>query len=177
MLKTFFIVIAVAWMTSTSLIVAVHAQEEPKPIGVSPIFGVMLPPGYRGWQVISVAHEAGSINDIRAILGNDVAVAAFRRGQVPLPEGTVIVRLAWRYEASVQNNAVFGQEQSFVAGDPTNVQVSVKDTARYPGTGGWGYGQFEDGRANPSEAVVTSCFACHSRLPPARDFVFTRYAH
>ena len=35
----------------------------------SPIFGVKLPAGYREWQMISVAHEAGSLNDIRAVLG------------------------------------------------------------------------------------------------------------
>jgi hypothetical protein len=175
MRKTMHIVIAGLLMTAAALLVAAHPQDA-APASASPIFGVTLPPGYRGWQVISVAHEAGNNNDIRAILGNDVAVAAFRRGQVPLPEGTVIVRLAWRYEASAQNDAVFGQAQSFVAGDPTNVQVSVKDMARYPGTGGWGYGQFEDGKANPSRTVVTSCFACHSKLPRARDFVFTRYA-
>ena len=27
----------------------------------SPIFGVKLPAGYREWQMISVAHEAGSL--------------------------------------------------------------------------------------------------------------------
>jgi hypothetical protein len=52
----------------------------------------------------------------------------------------------------------------------------VKDTARYASTGGWGYGQFENGKANPSEKLLASCFACHKKLPPARDFVFTHYA-
>ena len=36
----------------------------------SAIYGVKIPPGYRGWEVVSVAHEAGNLNDIRAILGN-----------------------------------------------------------------------------------------------------------
>jgi hypothetical protein len=75
-----------------------------------------------------------------------------------------------------QANAVFGREQSFVAGDPTNVQISVKDSRRYPQTNGWGYGQFEKGKPNPSASVANSCFACHSKLPPARDLVFTNYA-
>ena len=46
----------------------------------SPIFGVKIPPGYRDWRVISVAHEAGNNNDLRAILGNDVAIEATGRG-------------------------------------------------------------------------------------------------
>ena len=51
----------------------------------SPIFGVVLPEGYREWKLISVAHEAGANNDIRAILGNDLAVKAFRSETRPFP--------------------------------------------------------------------------------------------
>jgi hypothetical protein len=31
-----------------------------------PIYGVKLPPGYRDWSLISVAHIGGSVNDMRA---------------------------------------------------------------------------------------------------------------
>jgi hypothetical protein len=54
-----------------------------------------LPPGYRDWKLISVAHEAGKNNDLRAILGNDAAVKAYREGKFPLPNGAIIARLAW----------------------------------------------------------------------------------
>lgn len=37
----------------------------------APIFGVRIPPGYRDWRLISVAHGAGNLNDLRAILGNE----------------------------------------------------------------------------------------------------------
>ncbi|HEY0803071.1 MAG TPA: hypothetical protein VGD54_19705 [Steroidobacteraceae bacterium] len=40
----------------------------------SPIYGIAIQPGYRDWKLISVAHEAGNLNDIRAILGNDIAI-------------------------------------------------------------------------------------------------------
>jgi hypothetical protein len=40
----------------------------------APIFGGKIPPGYRDWRLISVAHEEGDLNDLRAILGNDVAI-------------------------------------------------------------------------------------------------------
>jgi hypothetical protein len=46
----------------------------------APIFGIKLPPGYRDWRLISVAHEEGNLNDLRAILGNDVAIKAFGDG-------------------------------------------------------------------------------------------------
>jgi hypothetical protein len=145
----------------------------------SPIYGVTLPKGYRDWQLISVAQENGSNDDIRAILGNAIAVKAFRDGKRPFPDGAVIVRLAWRYQSSSRNDAVFPAPQSFVAGASTNVQVSIKDTKRYAATGGWGYGQFEGGRPNPDPAVVQNCFACHQKLEGleiGKDFVFTDYA-
>jgi len=59
-----------------------------------PIFGMKIPFGNRDWKLISVAHEAGSLNDLRAILGNDVAVGAYREGKRPFPDGTIIARLA-----------------------------------------------------------------------------------
>ena len=102
----------------------------------SPIYGVTLPKGYRDWKLISVAQENGKNDDIRAILGNAIAVKAFRDGKRPFPDGAVIVRLAWHYQASPRNDAVFPAPQSFVAGAPTNVQVSVKNAKRYGATGG-----------------------------------------
>src|SRR5262249_24341125 len=60
----------------------------------APIFGVKIPPGYRDWRLISVAHEEGNLNDLRAILGNDVAIKAVGEGKLPFPDGTIIARLA-----------------------------------------------------------------------------------
>jgi cytochrome P460 len=143
----------------------------------SPVFGVTLPEGYRHWQAITVAHEAGNNNDIRVILGNDIAMKAFRAGTVPYPDGTIIARLAWKYESSARNNAIFGRDQSFVAGDPTNVQISVKDSKRFASTDGWGYAQFEnDGKANQSVTLVNACYACHKKLPAETDLVFSSYS-
>src|SRR6185503_11448156 len=60
----------------------------------APIFGVKIPAGYRDWRLISVAHEEGNLNDLRAILGNDIAIKTYREGKLPYPDGTVIARLA-----------------------------------------------------------------------------------
>ena len=64
----------------------------------SPVFGIKIPTGYRDWRLISVAHEEGKLNDLRAILGNDVAIKASRKGNFPFPDGTIIARLAWSYD-------------------------------------------------------------------------------
>jgi hypothetical protein len=124
--------------------------------------------------LISVAHEAGNNNDLRAILGNDVATEAYREGKLPFPDGTIIARLAWSYVVSEENNKVFGRAQSFVAGPPINIQLMIKDSTKYAATGGWGFAQFKDGKP-ADEAVHKTCFPCHVPAK-VRDFVFTRYA-
>jgi hypothetical protein len=141
----------------------------------APVFVKEIPPGYRDWKLISVAHEEGTLNDIRAILGNDIGVKAYREGKLPFPEGTIIGRLAWSYVSSEENNKVFGRPQSFVAGHPTNgVQFMVKDSKKYAATGGWGYAHFNDGKP-ATEAFMQSCFSCHQAIK-SHDFVFTRYS-
>ena len=139
-----------------------------------PVFDVKVPAGYRDWRLISVAHEEGNQNDLRAVLGNDIAIKAYREGKLPFPDGAIIARLAWNYVPSEENNKVFGRNQSFVAGTPTNVQFMVKDSAKYAATGGWGFAQFNDGK--PVDAAgLSGCFACHVPVK-ARDFIFTKYA-
>jgi Cytochrome P460 len=141
----------------------------------APIFGIKIPPGYRDWKLISVAHEEGNLNDLRAVLGNDIAINAYREGKLPFPDGTIIARLAWSYVPSEENNKVFGRPQSFVAGPPKNgVQFMVKDSRKYASTDGWGFAQFNDGKP-ADEAAHNTCFSCHEPVK-ARDFVFTRYA-
>ena len=144
----------------------------------APIFGVKIPPGYRDWRLISVAHEEGNLNDIRAILGNDVAIKAYREGKLPFPEGAIIGRIAWRHVPSEENNKAFGRAQSFVAGEapPWYLQFMVKDSKKYAATGGWGYAQFDkDGKPGP-ESDLKKCHPCHEAIKD-RDFVFTRYTH
>ena len=141
----------------------------------APVFDIKLPTGYRDWKLISVAHEEGSLNDLRAVLGNDIAIKAYREGKLPFPDGAIIARLAWKYVPSEENNKVFGRAQSFVAGDATNVQFMVKDSMKYAATGGWGFAQFNDGKAIEA-ALLSGCFACHVPVKD-RDYLFTRYAH
>ena len=140
----------------------------------APIFVKKIPPGYRDWRLISVAHEEGNLNDLRALLGNDAAIKAYREGKLTFPDGTIIARLAWSYVPSEENNKVFGRAQSFVPGPATNVQFMVKDSRKYAATGGWGFAQFKDGKP-AADALLRTCFPCHEPVK-ARDFVFTHYA-
>jgi hypothetical protein len=144
--------------------------------GVSaPNADVTIPPGYRDWRLIAVAREAGKLDDLRAILGNDVAFEAARNAKLPYPDGSIIARVAWSYAPLAESSRAFGSPQSFVAGQAKNgVQFMVKDSRRYALTGGWGFAQFDDGKP-ASDAVRDTCFPCH-RIVQARDFVFNRYA-
>jgi len=149
---------------------SVSADDE-----ADPVFGIKIPAGYRDWRLISVAHEAGKLDDLRAILGNDVAVEAYRAGKQEFPDGAIIARLAWAYTPSAENDKVFGQPQSFVAGAPKEgVQFMVKDSKKYAATGGWGFAQFNDSKPADT-ALLQTCFPCHEPAK-AHDFVFTRYA-
>jgi hypothetical protein len=143
----------------------------------APVFGITIPAGYRDWRLISVAHEEGKLNDIRAILGNDAAIKAYREGKASFPDGTIIARLAWSYVPSDENNKVFGRPQSFVAGAAPDwyLQFMVKDPRKYAATGGWGYAQFDKDGKPAGKAQHETCFPCHEAVK-ARDFVFTRYA-
>ena len=134
-----------------------------------------IPPGYRDWRLISVAHEEDDLHSFAAVLGNDTAIAAYRAGTLPYPDGTIIAALHYRHAASDENNNVFGMEQSFVAGAPTNIQFMVKDSKKYAATGGWGFAHFNNDGKPGDEKLMQTCFPCHQKIQ-ARDLVFTKYA-
>jgi hypothetical protein len=164
-----FWVVAVASVVGSTATTSGSADNE-----AAPIFGVTIPPGYRDWQLISVTHEEGDFNQLRAQLGNDIAMKAYREGTLPFPDGAIIVALHWKRVASDEDNKAFGKVQAFIAGPPANLQVMVKDSKKYAATGGWGFGDFTEGKP-ADEAKQRTCFHCHEPLK-AHDFVFTRYA-
>jgi len=141
----------------------------------APVFVTTIPPGYRDWTLISVAHEEGQLNSFAAVLGNDVAIKAYREGKLPFPDGAIIAALHWTFVPSDENNKAFGQPQSFVPGSATNVQFMVKDSKKYASTGGWGFGHFNTDGKPGDEMLMKTCSPCHAEA--SRDFVFTRYAH
>ena len=100
----------------------------------SPIYGITIPAGYRDWRLISVNHLAGGVKQVRAQLGNDIAVMALREGKLPFPDGTIIAALHWNEASSDENDRVLASGfpgaglQSFVAGSAVNVQFMVKDS-------------------------------------------------
>lgn len=172
MKRVSFLLIAIVTMVAVVAFKATASWQNSQE--VAPAFVTKIPSGYRDWKLVSVAHEEGELKDIRAILGNDVAIKAYRDRKLPFPEGTIIARLAWSHDVLEENNKAFGRPQSFVAGAPKNgIQFMVKDSKKYAATGGWGYAHFDDGKP-AGEALLTKCHPCHQAIKD-RDYVFTKY--
>jgi hypothetical protein len=149
----------------------------------SPIYGVTIPDGYRDWRLISVNHLSGGggkLKQVRAQLGNDIAIKAYKEGKLPFPDGAIIAALHWNEISSDENNKVLANGfpgaglESSIAGAAENVQFMVKDSKKYAATGGWGFADFKNGKPG-SEALHKTCFPCHEPGKD-RDYVFTRYA-
>jgi len=173
-----FLLVAVATLAGVVAFTAPasgHADEE-----ASPIYGVKIPAGYRDWKLIAVDQLllAGKSDQLRAQLGNDIAIKAFKEGKVPFPDGSIIAAIHWTRVPSEDNNKVlagpFPGALSFVVGSPVNVQFMVKDSKKYAATGGWGFADFKDGKPG-DKALHETCFPCHTPAKD-RDYVFTRYA-
>jgi len=90
----------VAVVALTGAVIYMAQASERSDGQADPVFGINMPSGYRDWKLISVAHEEGNLKDLRALLGNDVAIEAYREGRLPFPDGTIIALLAWRLPSS-----------------------------------------------------------------------------
>jgi hypothetical protein len=154
----------------------------------APIYGIKIPDGYRDWRLISVKRltgkqltgAGGQLKQLRAELGNDLAIKAYRDGTLPFPDGSIIAALHWNEESSDADNQALaagfpglGLESSF-AGSAVNAQFMVKDSKKYAASGGWGFADFTKGKPG-NEALHEKCFPCHAPAKD-RDYVFTRYA-
>src|SRR5277367_4323779 len=182
-MKRIVFVLVVVGALATTTPVSGQSDDE-----AAPVYGIKLPQGYRDWHLISVKRltgkqltgAGGNLKQLRAQLGNDLAIKAFRDGTLPFPDGAIIAALHWNEVSSDADNKVLaggfpgaGLESSF-AGSAVNVQFMVKDSKKYAASGGWGFADFTNGKPG-SEALHEKCFPCHQPVKD-RDFVFTQYA-
>jgi hypothetical protein len=133
--------------------------------------GISLYPGYMTWQVVAPSYREDK-GHIRIITGNEIAMAALRAGKKPLPDGSVLAKVAWKSE----------KHPSFpVATEPgafVQVEFMVKDAAKYRDTGGWGFARFVGNELKPygkDAGFVKECFGCHVPVA-ANDYLFTKMA-
>jgi hypothetical protein len=131
--------------------------------------------GYGDWQLIS---SAETDDRMKVILGNPTIIAAFKAGipgnGKPFPEGSKIAKVQWKPKKST--------EAPFAVNVPDTLAdlfFMVKDTKRFPQTGGWGYAQFDydppSATFSVDKAGTPSCGqGCHVAVK-AKDYVFHPY--
>ncbi len=131
--------------------------------------GITIYPGYMSWKVIAPSYREDK-GHIRIITGNEIAVAALHAGKKPLPDGSVLAKVAWKAEKN-SNFPVATEPGAFA-----QVEFMVKDAKKYKDTGGWGFARFVGNDLKPygkDAAFVGECFGCH--IPVAgNDYVFTK---
>lgn len=130
--------------------------------------------GYEDWATVAVS-QAGDL--IEVIVANPVMIEAYRAG-VPgngkaFPDGSKMAKIHWKAKKSAE------------APDPTTVpdtlhdiDFMVRDSRRFPGTGNWGYAQFNYETASDTfkpDGTGADCgYACHT-IVASKDYVFTAY--
>ncbi|MET4798606.1 cytochrome P460 family protein [Bradyrhizobium sp. LB11.1] len=165
---TLVVLLLVVLLTGVPYLVSIAFAEGPA-ADASPIFGVTIPVGYKQWELIAPAEEAAPLNELRAVVGNQIAIDAYHDGKLPFPDGTILVKRAWKRTQSPDFAT------ATIPGAATTVQVMVKDSRKYAATGGWGFGRFINGKP-VDEAQHRTCFACHEARAKGHDDVFTRLA-
>ena len=165
---TLAVLLLVALLTCMPYLVSIALAEGPA-ADASPIFGVTIPVDYKQWELIAPAEEAAPLNELRAVVGNQTAIDAYQAGKLPFPDGTILVKRAWKRTQSPDFAS------ATIPGAATTVQIMVKDSKKYAATGGWGFGRFINGKP-VDEAQHRTCFACHEARAKGHDYVFTRLA-
>src|SRR4029077_6616345 len=156
MTRIAFLLVAVA--TVAAIVASMSPASGQAGGEAAPIFVTKMPAGYRDWRLISIAHEEGDLHSFAAVLGNDIAIKAYREAKLPFPDGAIIAALHYSHVSSEENNKAFGRAQSFVPGLPTNVQFMVKGSKKYASTGGWGFAHFNKDGTPADEAILKTCF-------------------
>jgi hypothetical protein len=121
---------------------------------------VPYPEGFRTWAHVKSAAvgptNAGfaSIGGFQHIYANSQAMVGYRTRA--FPEGSVVV-FDWLEMRETDG--------AFAEGARRQVDVMMKDSTRFAGTGGWGFQRFvKDSRSElATSPTPQQCFACHEQ--------------
>jgi Cytochrome P460 len=137
--------------------------------------------GYEDWQVVAVSTPQEPEVKLQVIVANPAMIDAYRAGVPgngkPFPDGSKIAKITWNQKPDAE--APFSTR---VPDTLAAVGFIVKDSRRFPDTGGWGYAFFDHDPASdtftPNTSIqgndATCGFACHS-IVAAKDYIFTAY--
>jgi len=140
---------------------------------------VSYPDGYRAWTFLHSSLAPATFigfskspcvkpctNGIFYFYGNEQAMKGLRTGTYA--DGAVIAEEMLEYRIGDKGNGGEGHR--------VLTAVMVKDSSRYAATGGWGFGNFDEGsKANTLDAKAQqACFQCHISRKD-HGYVFTQY--
>jgi hypothetical protein len=141
--------------------------------------GTPYPEGYRHWTFLHSSMvpptfdafgkkpcEKPCTAGVFHFYANDKAMEGLRTGRYP--DGAIIAEEMLEWLAASNGGGKEGQRRV--------IGVMVKDTQRYGATGGWGYGNFDDGsRIDKLDAKTRqACHECHVSRKD-QGYVFTEY--
>jgi hypothetical protein len=141
---------------------------------------VSYPSGYRAWTFLHSSLAPPTFggfskipcvkpctNGIFYFYANPPAMTGLRTGSYP--EGAVIAEEMLEYRVSEKGYAGEGRR--------ILTAVMVKDSHRYASTGGWGFGNFDEGsNENTLDAAAQqACFQCHVARKD-QGYVFATYS-
>jgi Cytochrome P460 len=138
---------------------------------------IPLPDGFRNWFVVNsmiVTKDSpifGQIGGMHIIYVNAKGLPTLKKtGPLPYPDGTIFADDV--HEFSVKDGSYVEESKKAVA-------VMVKNTKKYPITGGWGFQVWAGG--DPSKPLVPdaahavqACFTCHTPQKD-QDYTFSTY--
>jgi hypothetical protein len=137
--------------------------------------------GYEDWPAVAASQPEEPEDKLNLIVANAAMIDAYRAGVPgngqPFPDGSRVVKILWTPKQLAE--APFAVKVPDIL---SSVGCMVKDSGRFPDTGGWGYAQFDYDPASDTLTPNTSvqgndakCGAACHELAAASDYVFTAY--
>src|SRR5262245_19168683 len=128
--------------------------------------------GFEDWPTVAVS-QTGDL--IEVILANPLMIEAYRAGTPgngkPFPDGSKMAKIHWNAKKSAEAPA-----PTLVPDTLHDIDFMVRDSRRFPDTGGWAWAQFDYDAATdtfkPLGSGVNCGFECHT-IVKAKDYVFT----
>jgi hypothetical protein len=137
--------------------------------------------GYEDWPAVAASQPQEPDGKLNLIVANPAMIAAYRAGipgnGQPFPDGSKVLKILWLPQQLA--DAPFAVQ---VPDTLSGIGCMVKDSRRFPDTGGWGYAQFDYDPASDTLTPNTSLqgndatcgHACH-QIAAEKDYVFTAY--
>ena len=130
--------------------------------------------GFEDWPTVAVS-QIGDL--IEVILANPVIIDAYRAGVpgngTPFPDGSKLAMIHWNAKKSAEAPA-----PTLVPDTLHDIDFMVRDSKRFPDTGGWGYAVFNydpaTAKFTPDAALADCGQSCHVAVK-SKDYIFHPY--